>query len=338
MTIETRIQAFIQLGNLIRTLATDQKEELFARAENRNNWFTHSNCQDALEGVSTLLEEEKLRTWLAAYSLVDDPTSKKIGVLMAGNIPFVGFHDLMTVLISGHHAHVKLSTADEVLMKWIIDRLVEIEPELKDRIVISDMLKGRDAYIATGSDNSARYFSYYFGKYPSIIRKNRTSIAIFDGTESEEELRNFGTDVFQYFGLGCRNVSKIFVKNQSQLIKLLDNLEGYQSIVHHHKYRNNYDYNKSIYLVNGEPHLDNGFLILRESEELVSPISVLYHSFYEDKESLEKELEIQKNKIQCIVANPKVWEKAVQFGSAQRPEVWDYADGVDTMDFLIGLN
>ncbi|MFC3414998.1 acyl-CoA reductase [Algoriphagus hitonicola] len=337
MTVETRIQAFIQLGELIRNLTAKQKELLFSQAENRNNWFTQTNCEDAMEGIAFLLKEEKLRTWLAAYPLVENIAPKKVGVLMAGNIPLVGFHDLMTVLISGHYAHVKLSSSDEVLMKWVITRLIEIQPEFDKRIEISEMLKAKDAYIATGSDNSARYFSYYFGKYPAIIRQNRTSVGIFDGSESEDELRNFGKDVFQYFGLGCRNVSKIFVKDEDQLIRLLDSLEVYQDMANHHKYHNNYDYNKSIYLVNGEPHLDNGFLILKQSSELVSPISVLYYSFYENLDSLKNQLDTHQDKIQCIVANPQVWSGAVPFGAAQRPEVWDYADGVDTMAFLAGL-
>lgn len=337
MTVETRIQAFVQLGIRIRNLSATQKEILFAKAENSNNWFTPPNCEDAMEGIAYLLEEKKLRKWLDTYAFDESKASKRVGILMAGNIPLVGFHDLMTVLISGHQAHVKLSTGDEVMMKWVIDQLRVIQPEFENRIEISEMLKAKDAYIATGSDNSARYFSYYFGKYPSIIRQNRTSVGIFDGSETEEDLKRFGRDVFQYFGLGCRNVSKVFVKDESQLIRLLDSLEGCRDIANHHKYHNNYDYNKAIYLVNGEPHLDNGFLILKESPDLVSPISVLYYSFYENGDSLKNQLESQKNKIQCIVANSQVWEGAVPFGSAQRPEVWEYADGVDTLAFLCGL-
>lgn len=338
MILSKRIEAFIKLGRNIQNLDEEAKEELYWRSQNGNNWFTQESVSSSLEGIVFMLQEDKLKKWLSEYEIKEEVEPKSVGILMAGNIPLVGFHDLMTVLISGNKACVKLSSSDTVLMNWVINQLIQIEPEFESFISVEEMLKGKDAYIATGSDNSARYFNYYFGKYPSIIRQNRTSIAILSGEESQEDLKSLGKDIFKYFGLGCRNVSKIFVKSKDQLGDLLDALEGYASIANHHKYHNNYEYNKSIYLVNNEPHLDNGFLILKESIELVSPISVLYYEIYDSKNDLLNKLESIKEKIQCVVADSTYWGGGVSFGCAQQPEPWDYADEVDTMEFLIGLN
>jgi hypothetical protein len=338
MNLPDRVSAFVQLGVLIKNLSENEKEELFWRAENKNSWFTPSSCQSALNGIAFMIGEDKLKEWLSGYGDIEPELSKSVGIMMAGNIPAVGFHDLMTVLISGNKACVKLSSADEVLMKWFIQSLIAIEPRFSDYISIEEMLKGKDAYIATGSDNSARYFNYYFGKYPSIIRRNRTSIAVLSGSESTQELQALGKDIFQYFGLGCRNVSKIFIKTKDQLQHLLDSLEIFSGVMNHHKYLNNYDYNKSILLVNREDHLDNGFLLVRETKELVSPISVLFYEIYSDLTQLQTRLDETKKNIQCIVSSPEYYEGAVPFGGAQEPEVWDFADGVDTLRFLQGLN
>jgi hypothetical protein len=338
LTLAERIEAFSQLGELIRTLDAEEKQDLFRRSNNQNSWFTEVSMDSALEGLSVLLKNKKLEKWLASYSFPELTQPRKVGILMAGNIPGVGFHDLMCVLISGHIAVPKLSSADSYFSNWLIQRLVKVEPRLEKSIHISEMLKGMDAYIATGSDNSARYFNYYFGKYPSIIRSNRTSVAILTGEESEGTLDKLGKDIFLYFGLGCRNVSKIFVKNVEQLQHFLDVMEKYKWVAINHKYLNNYEYIKSIYLVNSEPHLDNGFLILRESDELVSPIGVLFYEVYDTHESLLEKLKLKEEKIQCIVGNPDVFAGAIPFGEAQYPEPWDYADKVDTMKFLLELN
>lgn len=333
-----RIAAFSELGQLIKNLDPDEKEILFRRAQNQNSWFTEDSMQSALIGISDLLEKETLEKWLASYSFPDFTSAKKVGVLMAGNIPGVGFHDLMCVLLSGNIAVVKLSSTDAAFSAWLIDRLIQLEPEFEKYIQIEEMLKGMDAYIATGSDNSARYFNYYFGKYPSIIRANRTSVAILTGEESESDLEKLGNDIFLYFGLGCRNVSKIFVKNEAQLITLLDVLEKFSRVASNHKYFNNYEYNKSIFLVNNEPHLDNGFLLLRESKELVSPIAVLFYELYENREELLEKLEGLESKIQCVVGDPDRVSGVIGFGDAQFPKPWDYADKVDTLKFLLDLN
>lgn len=338
LTPQHRIQAFSDLGKLIKGLDPEEKENLFRRANNQNSWFTQVSMEAAVVGLAQLLETENLVKWLDAYTLPENIAPKKVGILMAGNIPGVGFHDLMCVLLSGNIAVVKLSSSDAFFSKWLIDRLVQLEPRFENFIRIEEMLKGMNAYIATGSDNSARYFNYYFGKYPSVIRANRTSVAVLSGEETPDELERLGQDIFLYFGLGCRNVSKIFVKNEAQLLHLLDVLEKFNSIAQNHKYLNNYEYNKSIYLVNSEPHLDNGFLILRESTELVSPIAVLFYEIYDNKEALLKKLDATASKIQCVVGDPKAIPGAIQFGEAQYPKPWDYADKVDTLKFLLELN
>ncbi len=326
------------MGKLIRGLDTEEKEYLFRRANNQNSWFTAVSMESALVGLAGLLDTENLAKWLEAYALPENATPKKVGILMAGNIPGVGFHDLMCVLISGNIAAVKLSSSDAFFPKWLIDRLIELEPRFESFIRIEEMLKGMDAYIATGSDNSARYFHYYFGKYPNIIRANRTSVAVLGGDETPEELEKLGQDIFLYFGLGCRNVSKIFVKDEAHLVHLLDVLEKFKGVAQNHKYLNNYEYNKSIYLVNGDAHLDNGFLILKESSELVSPIAVLFYEIYGDREELLKKLDSDASKIQCVVGDPKTIPGAIGFGEAQYPKPWDYADKVDTLKFLLGLD
>lgn len=338
-SFQSRIQAFIQLGLQISSLDEEEKNSLFRRVQNQNAWFIPNSASSALRGIQQLLDEKNLSKWLSTYEFNESSTPIDVGVLMAGNIPAVGFHDLLCVLISGNIASVKLSSSDSVLIKWLIDKLLAIQPDLASLIKIEDMLKSKDAYIATGSDNSARYFNYYFGKYPHIIRSNRTSVAILTGEESDQDLENLGLDIFQYFGLGCRNVSKVFVKSEQSLIHLLEILEKKDWVQAHHKYLNNYDYNKSIYLVNGEPHLDNGFLLLKESQELVSPIAVLYYEKYRDQSDLDQKLELIKDKVQCIVGGHAVQKnEVIPFGQAQLPCPWDYADHVDTLKFLLSLS
>jgi len=337
MNPSQRIAAFAKLGEEIRNLGQEELAELAWRAGNNNSWFTEESVAASLHAIEAMLSGEKLAKWARPYALSDSTTPKSIGLLMAGNIPAVGFHDLMCVLIAGHQAVVKLSSTDEVLMKFIINRLIAIEGGFAPLIRTQDMLKGMDAYIATGSDNSSRYFNYYFGKYPHIIRQNRTSVAVLTGDETAEDFVNLGKDIFRYFGLGCRNVSKIYVKSKDQLQSLLNALEVYSAVGNHHKYHNNYDYNKSIYLVNMEEHLDNGFLLMKESTELVSPIAVLYYQLYDTNEELELLLSTNSAKIQCVVGGAGIVKDTVPFGQAQEPELWEYADGIDTLQFLIDL-
>lgn len=337
LPLEERVSALIALGSRISSLGSEEKEILARRSQHQNNWFTQESIYLALDGIAFLLEEKNLRKWVSAYSFPEIKEPKDVGIIMAGNIPGVGFHDLIAVLISGHKASLKLSTADSFFSTWLIQELTDIEPRLKPFISLEDMLKGKDAYIATGSDNSARYFNYYFGKYPNIIRSNRTSVGILAGTESDQDLEDLGFDVFSYFGLGCRNVSKLYARNEEILHRFLGILEKYKYVADNHKYLNNYEYNKSIYLVNRVDHLDNGFLLLRESKELVSPIGVLYYEYYEDAPQLIQELEAHKNKIQVMVGKRSECPAFIPFGTAQKPAPWDYADKVDTLKFLSSL-
>jgi len=337
MTLQERIDAFVKLGERISGIEGEEFHDLARRVENNNSWFTPQSTKQALDALAVLLDGPSLHAWAAQYDLKDNVEAKEIGVMMAGNVPAVGFHDMMCVVISGHKMHGKLSSTDEVLMKWIAHELFNIAPDLESYISFQDMLKGKAAYIATGSDNSARYFDYYFGKYPHIIRKNRTSVAVFRGGETVEDYVALGQDIFLYFGLGCRNISKLYIQEEGQLQSFLDAIESYNAIIHHHKYRNNYDYNKSIYLVNQRPHLDNGFLLLTKDDHLVSPISVLYYDIYEDEDQLSQKLDSQQEKIQCVVSKEGSLRGSIPFGDAQCPGVKDYADDVDTMEFLISL-
>lgn len=337
ISFKDRLNAFVELGIRLKTLPDGEREQLFSQMHNYNNWFSPSNCLRAIQGLEFILEKERMEKWLAAYVIPEEQRQLNVGVLMAGNIPAVGFHDLMCVLLSGNRVSAKLSSTDSVLMRWLIDQLLAIQPEFRNSIVISEMLRQKDAYIATGSDNSARYFEYYFGKYPAVIRKNRVSVAVLSGQETHDDLISLGEDVFGYFGLGCRNVSKIFIPDESWLKRILDAWEVFSPVGDHHKYRNNYEYNKSIYLINRVSHLDNGFLLLKEDEGLVSPISVVFYEVFESKSALNKKIASQAEKIQCIVSQSDWFTDAVPFGTAQQPGPDDYADGVDTMEFLLSL-
>lgn len=337
--LSARISAFVRLGERLLSLEEEEKNSLFLSAQNQNAWFTFRSLEQAMVGIRLLLSEEALTKWVSAYPMTDPEMPKSIGLLMAGNIPAVGFHDLLAVLISGNIACVKLSSTDAVLLLWLINELRTIEPRFAERIQVEEMLKNKEAYIATGSNNSARYFNYYFGKFPHVIRANRSSVAVLSGQETEQDLAALGKDIFDYFGLGCRNVSKVFVKDIAQLTLLLDALSSHAEVASHHKYLNNYEYNKSIYLVNREPHLDNGFLLLRESTELVSPIGVLFYEVYADETGLAARLAALDSQIQCIVGDSAHSSLArIPFGNTQCPAPWDYADGVDTLEFLLSLH
>lgn len=340
MNHQQRYEAFVRLGTVLSKVAENPSESswaaAFRQAEAKNGWFTQENISIALRGIVHMLQPEKLEKWLSEYEIPAN-VEKKVGLIMAGNIPLVGFHDLLCVLMSGNSAVVKMSSQDEVLPKKLFETIQEIAPELAARIELVDgKLEGFTHVIATGSDNSARYFEYYFGKYPNIIRKNRHSIAIINGDETDDELRALGKDIFRYFGLGCRNVSKVYLSDKIEPKRLLDALEDWKPIGHHNKYFNNYEYHKAIFLVEKMAHLDNGFLLLREDAPLGCPVGVLHYQPYATIEQMHAEVEIHEDKIQCIVASDKLgFENSVPFGKAQSPELWDYADGVDTMAFLL---
>lgn len=336
MNLKERTTAFRQLVERIENLAPEEENNLFISARNQNSWFTEDSIRLSLNGMVRFLSEEHLFTWVSRYNL-EPQAAKKVGVAMAGNIPLVGFHDFLCILLSGHQLIAKLSSQDSVLLQFITQELLRIEPRFGPFIHFEEQLKGIDAVIATGSDNTSRYFEYYFRKIPRIIRKNRTSCAILLGEEPSEELTKLGLDIFSYFGLGCRNVSKLFVPQGYNLAHLLDSWEGYKEIIHHHKYVNNYDYQKSLLLINQVPFLDNGFVMLTQNETLVSPISVIFYEEYADQNELYQKLTLNQNKIQCIVSAQGWYKESVAFGEAQFPYAWDYADNIDTLRFLEGL-
>lgn len=336
MNLEARIEAFVALGNFLKNEENKTEITTWAdRASHQNNWFTIENSLKSLDAIANyFLDKNLLEKWIENYKIADKPdTVKKIGVIMAGNIPAVGFHDLLTVVLAGHICVAKLSSQDSVLMLVLIEKLLEFNPALS--IKIGDKMNDVDALIATGSDNSARYFEYYFRNKPHIIRQNRSSVAILNGQESVEDFMNLGHDITDYYGLGCRNISKFYVPEDYDFTQFYDIIEPLGDVFYHNKYKNNYDYNKSIYLVNRQHHFDNGFLILTEDESLVSPISVIFYEKYQNFEDLNQKIAEKVDKIQCIVSKDAWFENSLAFGETQKPQLWDYADGVDTMRFLL---
>jgi hypothetical protein len=339
MQIEGKILTFIKLGKYILDPKNeDELQRWFSQARNANGWFTEDNCRLSLISIAkSFLDADKLTAFVRQYSLQDALLSKKVGIIAAGNIPLVGFHDILSTVLGGHIALVKLSREDTPLMLNLIHTLYELNPDFKNYILIADRLNDAQAFIGTGSDNSSRYFEFYFKEKPSIIRKNRTSIAILNGSESGTDLRNLGNDIFRYFGLGCRNVSKLYVPKGYTFDFFYESIAYWNIIQLHHKYNNNYDYNKSIYLVNRVEHLDNGFLLLKQDEALVSPLSVLFFEYYQDLATLNQTLETNSEKIQCIVSNDTFGSTSQAFGQSQQPALDDFADGIDTMNFLKDL-
>jgi hypothetical protein len=330
MNLAERIDLMTELGKYLQSDHADW-EAAKQKAFEKNGWFTPGFIDHTVKNIITeFLQKEKLEDWTKTYFLDDNITPKNVGIVMAGNIPLVGFHDFLSVFIAGHTQTIKLSSKDDVLLKFIINKLFEWQPLLHHSIAFADLLKGCDAYIATGSNNTARYFDYYFGRYPNIIRRNRTSVAILTGNETSEQLELLADDVHLYFGLGCRNVTKIYVPAGYDFIPLLNAFKKYAYFSDHTKYRNNYDYNLALLIMNNVYYMTNESILLVENEQLFSPISQLNYSFYTDKNELQ--LELEKNEsIQCIVGNK------IRFGKAQQPSLSSYADGIDTMQFLLSL-
>lgn len=306
------------------------------KASMHNGWFTQDNLSFALECWSTALSEENINSWISKYEL-KDTEPKTIAVVMAGNIPLVGFHDFLSVLITGNRVKAKLSSSDTVLLPFIAEKLFEIEPGFRNKVDFTDdRLTGFDAVIATGSNNTARYFDYYFGKYPNIIRKNRNSVAVLSGDESHEQLEGLANDIFRYFGLGCRNVSKLFVPKEYNFDDFFRAMFSWKEIINNNKYINNYDYNKAVYLMSNIALLDNEFMLLKEDPGYSSPISVVFYEHYDSTDSLNDMLKNNSEDIQVVVSEMNL-PNAIPLGKAQSPQLWDYADGVDTVEFLLGL-
>lgn len=346
MSQKSRIQAFAELGMELKKF-TSGSESLFAetldkaisRTEAVNPWFTRPNTLQALKAISAMLEMKKLQRWISAYEkmLPAVANARRIGVIMAGNIPVVGFHDLLCVLVSGNKILAKLSSSDPFLMPILAEKLKAIESNFSDKIEFVEKLVNPEAVIATGSNNSARYFEYYFRKYPHIIRKNRNSVAVLTGDETHEDLQNLGKDIFSFYGLGCRNVSKLYVPENYDFDNFWKAIYSFSGIINHNKYANNYDYNKAIFLLGQKPFLTNEFLILKEDRPIATPVAVLNFEKLNKKE-ISKQIEAEKENIQCIVSKAEFIEDKVGFGETQNPELWDYADNVDTMKFLLEQN
>jgi hypothetical protein len=338
MKLEERIVLFSELGKKIKTqLDTEDFQETLGYAKSKNGWFTVDNLRASLVSIiDKYLNRKELDSFVASYptTYFEPSAVKKVGIVAAGNIPLVGFQDLIHVILAGHSAYFKPSSQDEILIKYIYDELLKINPAISDRIILADKLNDLDAYIATGSGNTSRYFEYYFSKKPNIIRKNRTSVAVLDGSESRTDLGNLGNDIFSYFGLGCRNIAKLYVPKDYDFTVFFESIEYWNTILMHSKYNNNYDYMKSIYLVNGVQHLDNGFVLLKEDESLASPIATLYYQTYSSKSEIAQILEDKKSEIQVIVSDESFSSNTFGFGESQTPALADYADNIDTMQFL----
>lgn len=334
MTKHQRIAVLAKLGTYLAE-SNEELQQVIDHASSQYAWYTPESIRQAVGAWAATLTSEKLNAWLDLYDF-DGNADRTVGLVLAGNIPLVGWHDIVCVLAAGFRAQVKFSSADTHLTKHLLHKLIELEPALADRIAIVERLQGFDLVIATGSNNSARYFEHYFGGKPHIIRKNRNSVAVLDGSESPAELRALGHDVFDYFGLGCRNVSKMYVPEEYDVATFFEGIASFRSVMEHHKYANNYDYNKSIYLINGDPHFDNGFLLVKPDTRTASPLAVLYSEEYRDKRALEQRLNAEAELLQCVVSRPglDVMVPVFPFGHSQRPELDDYADGVNTLDFL----
>jgi len=330
---EQRIQAFSHLGSF---LASDDAEiqAVLDRVERLNPWYTSRYVAQQFKALGAQLTEANLNAWLADFP--DQETDKVVGLVLAGNLPLVGFHDILCVLITGFKAQIKASSDDAGLTKFVLDKLVETEPAFADRFAIVDILKDFDLVIATGSNNSARYFEHYFGKKPHIIRKNRNSIAVLSGEETEEQLKSLGHDIFDFFGLGCRSVSKVFIPENYDVAKFFEAVESFNWIKDHFKYNNNYDFNKSIYLINKNQHFDNGFLLLKEDESMASPLAVVHYERYSSLAQVEEYINSHASDIQCVTSaiDLKVDSPVFPLGSSQSPALDDYADGVNTLEFL----
>jgi len=305
-------------------------------AQEHNGWFTKNNILFALDSWSKSLIINNINIWIERYYF-KSVEPKKVAVIMAGNIPLVGFHDFISVLISGHDVLIKQSSNDKHLLPFLSKYLEYVEPSLKGKITFTDeKLEDFDAVIATGSDNTARYFEYYFKDKPSIIRKNRNSVTILTGNETKEQLEALSEDVFRYYGLGCRNVSKLFVPVGYNFDSFFEAIYPWHPIINENKYANNYDYNKAVYLMSEFDMLENGFLMLKEDTSYASPIATLFYEKYNSIDELKEKLKIDEDKIQCIVSY-NITEKEVKFGETQTPQLWDYADGVDSVDFLLKI-
>jgi hypothetical protein len=352
MDLQQRINAFTKLGAFLcqyKTTGIKKEDSVIANdlffdgfkhqmklAKQHNGWFTEKNILFSLESWSNALTYSNINRWIDKYNF-NDEKPKTVAIIMAGNIPLVGFHDFLSVLISGHNVIVKQSSNDKHLLPFLAKYLEIVEPEFKGKITFTDQkLENFEAVVATGSDNTARYFEYYFKNKPSIIRKNRNSIAVLNGNETSEELEALSNDIFRYYGLGCRSVSKLFVPKDYNFDAFFKAIYKWHPIINEAKYANNYDYNKAVYLMSEFDMLENGFMMIKEDKSYASPIATLFYEHYDSIEELKQKLEADKDKVQCMVAKDFSVNE-ISFGETQKPQLWDYADNVDTVEFLLKI-
>ncbi|MCK8141113.1 acyl-CoA reductase [Flavobacterium sp. I-SCBP12n] len=350
MTLETKKSVFVELGKFLNQFSENQTLknpavlhnetffdafiDLIQLSQSHNGWYTPEQVYFSIQSWAEALTEENLSQWLSAYDLQKNKV-KNVALILAGNIPLVGFHDFLSVLITGNNVLVKTSSNDQHLLPFLAKYIIAVEPQLANKIkFIEGKLENFDAVIATGSNNTARYFEFYFKDKPSIIRKSRNSVAILNGSETKEQLWALGEDIFRYFGLGCRNVSKLFVPKDYSFVAFFEAIFEYQDVIHYEKYANNYDYNKAVFLMSNFKLLDNGFLTLKEDPSHASPISSVFYEYYNNIEELEARIELESEQIQCVVSNDLV-KNSIAFGQTQKPELWNYADNIDTISFLI---
>ena len=352
MDLQQRINAFVKLGAFLGQFTTNgiskddtiEANELFFEgfrhqmklAKENNGWFTDDNMLFSIESWSSALTVGNINQWVSKYDF-NTIKPKTVAIIMAGNIPLVGFHDFLSVLISGHSVLVKQSSNDKHLLPFLSKYLEIVEPEFKGKIKFTeDKLEGFHAVIATGSDNTARYFDYYFKDKSSVIRRNRNSAAVLTGDETSIQLEALSDDIFRYYGLGCRNVSKLFVPEDYNFDAFFNAVYKWHPIIHEAKYANNYDYNKAVYLMSEFDMLENGFLMLKKDESYASPIATVFYETYDSLDNLKKKLKSESDKIQCIVSK-EFMDNEINFGETQKPQLWDYADNVDTVDFLLKI-
>lgn len=332
MNLHNRIELLVKLGEYLAQ-NDDLWQETKERASRSNAWFSPEFIDLATASiVDRFLRKEQLESWTAQYAVPQEqPRPKTVGIVMAGNIPLVGFHDLLCVFITGHKAKIKLSSKDDILIPFLVKQLLEWAPKLAEFFEFQEIIKGCDAYIATGSNNTGRYFEYYFSKYPHIIRRNRTSVAILDGTETEQELAQLAGDIQVYFGMGCRNITQLYVPKDYDFIPLLDALKAYDYVADNHKYKHNFDYHLALLIMNSKFYMNNGSVIMAENVSPFSPVSQIHYQFYDNRDTVAETLRTSSD-IQCITGHG-----FVRFGDTQSPSLTDYADGVDTLDFLVRL-
>ncbi len=345
MILSKRIELFVSLGKFFKDFIdksadknlTKKLSDAIQQAKNHNNYFTEENIINCLKNWSYSLQKEKIESFLSSY-IIEEENPRSIAIIMAGNIPLVGFHDFLCVILSGNKAIIKLSSKDSHLMHFVLNYFCSICIDFKDYYKIcQEKLSDYDAVIATGNNLSASKFKEYFNKHPNIIRKSRHSVAVLKGNENNDQLQKLSNDIFNYYGLGCRNVSKVYLPENYDLDLLFRSFMKWKKVINNNSYANNYDYHRAIYLLNKEVFFDNGFILLKESKKIGSPVGTLFYEYYDKYEDVKKNLSEISEKIQCIVSNENI-KNFTEFGKTQSPELTDYADGIDTIDFLLKLN